>query len=92
MRLRLLRYVLRLALAAVGLALALDALYFARGSLEMFPTREDHEKVRLVTGAGAAVLAALGLGLWRLLRRLSGGAGGQPAGATGRSTRGLTGR
>lgn len=75
---RIARYSIILALVVVGLALVLDVLYFARGSLEMLPTAEDHEKVRLVTGVLGVILASAGLGLWLLLRylRREGDAGG----------------
>ena len=62
------RAVIRLAMIATALALALDLAYFVRGSLEELPTVEDHEKVRLVTGAIAVLLALVEAGLWALLK------------------------
>lgn len=59
-----------LAMVAVGLLLLLDVAYFARGSLELFPTAEQEDKVRRVTGAIAVLLAGIEVGLWWLLRKL----------------------
>lgn len=67
---RLGRLVVILAMVAVGLLLALAVLYFARGSLEEFPTAEQQDKIRTVMGASALLLAAIELALWRLLRHL----------------------
>ena len=53
---------------ALGVVLAVDLLYFAIGSLEMFPTAEQQEKVRIVTGAIALLLLCAEIGLWALLR------------------------
>ena len=64
------RSLLRLAMVAVGLVLALDLLYFVRGSLESFPTAEQQEKVRVVAGTIAALLVIVELVLWWVLRRL----------------------
>jgi hypothetical protein len=69
--LRLARLALWLALAAIGVLFVLAVLYLARGSLEQFPTAEDHEKVRLVAGAGAVLLLGAGGALVVLLRRVS---------------------
>ncbi|HEX2091387.1 MAG TPA: hypothetical protein VHG28_03255 [Longimicrobiaceae bacterium] len=61
-----------LAMIVVGLALVLDVMYYVHGSLEQYPTREDHDKVRLVTGFFGVLLATLEIGLglllWRLVR------------------------
>jgi hypothetical protein len=75
------RYAAWLALAVVGLLLALDLAYFMRGSLELYPTEDDHEKVRLVTGMIAVVLTAMVAGLALLLQHLGRGraAPGRPA-------------
>lgn len=59
-----------MALVVVGLLLGLDLAYFVNGSIEMYPTAEDHEKVRLVTGMIAVVLTAIGVGLAPLLQHL----------------------
>ena len=59
---------IRAAMIAVGLALLAYALYFAHGSLEMFPTEEQQQKVRLVTGMTGVFLASLEVALWLLLR------------------------
>jgi hypothetical protein len=61
---------LSVAMIGTGIVLCLTVLYFLRGSLEMFPTDEDHAKVRLVMGVIAAILIAVELALWFLLRRL----------------------
>ena len=68
---RLMRYAVWLTMLAVALLLSLDIVYFARGSLEMFPTDEDHYKVRLITGLIAVVLVSFEVGLWWLLRRIA---------------------
>ena len=77
MLLRLAQLALWLAVAAVGILLVLAVLYFAHGSLEEFPTADDHSKVRLVSGVGAALLLAVGLALLALLRRVSQAARGR---------------
>ena len=70
------KYVVVIAMLVVGLLLCLDLAYLLQGSLEEFPTDEDHEKVRLVTTAIAAALVIAEFGLWSMLRRfsMSGGA------------------
>ena len=52
----------------VGLLLAVDLSWFVRGSLEEFPTDEQIDKVRTVSGALAVVLILIEILLWRLLR------------------------
>lgn len=64
------RYTIWLAMAVVGVLLVLDVLYFARGSLEMLPTEEDHQKVRQLTSIIGFVLVAAEIVLWLVLRRL----------------------
>jgi len=59
----------------VGAVLAVDVLYFVNGSLEMFPTDEQQEKVRALTGTIAVLLLSVEAGLWALLRRSSLGSG-----------------
>jgi hypothetical protein len=59
-----------LALIAVGLVLVLDVLYFVRGSLELYPTAEQQDKVRSVTGVMGTLLALVALGLGLLLRHM----------------------
>jgi hypothetical protein len=54
----------------VGLLLLLDVVYFVRGSLEEFPTAEQQEKIRTVTGVIGASLLVVEIALWRLLRYL----------------------
>jgi hypothetical protein len=44
--------------------------YFAIGSLESFPTPEQEQKVRTVTGAGMVLFAAAGAGLLLIRRAL----------------------
>jgi hypothetical protein len=63
------RFLVWLALVAVGLVLVLDVLYFVRGSLDMFPTAEQQNEVRVVTGVLGTLLALVALGLGLLLRR-----------------------
>lgn len=41
------RWVVNIACAMAGVCLLLSFLYFWKGSLEMFPTEEQHEKARL---------------------------------------------
>ncbi|HEX8211426.1 MAG TPA: hypothetical protein VF584_14740 [Longimicrobium sp.] len=60
---------IRLLMLAVGVVLAMDVLYLVNGSLEMFPTEEQQEKIRVVTGAIAVLLLCAEAGLWTLLRR-----------------------
>jgi hypothetical protein len=60
---------IRLLMLAIGVVLAIDLLYFVNGSLEMFPTAEQQEKIRTVTGAIAVLLLSVEAGLWALLRR-----------------------
>jgi hypothetical protein len=64
------RYAVVLAMIVIGLVLALDIAYYVRGSLEEFPEREDHEKVRAVAGFIAGGLIAAEAILWFVLRRL----------------------
>ena len=71
MLLRFTRLALWLALAVVGLLFILAVLYFARGSLEEFPTAEDTSKVRTVAGVGAVLLLAVELALVVFLRRVT---------------------
>lgn len=63
------RHVIRLMMLAVGLLLAIDVLYLVNGSLEMFPTAEQQNKIRTVTGVIAVLLLCAEAGLWALLRR-----------------------
>ena len=71
MLLRLAQLLLWLALVTVGFLIAAALLYFARGSLEEFPTAEDTSKVRTVTGVGAALLLGLEVALMIGLRRVT---------------------
>ena len=64
------RYVLWLAMILVGVVLAADILYLLRGSLELFPTEEQQDKVRRVTATIGVLLVGAELALWWLLRRL----------------------
>jgi hypothetical protein len=66
-------------MVVVGLLLCLDVAYFARGSLEAFPTDEQEDKVRRVTAALAALLLAAELGLWFVRRHLKRGAIARPS-------------
>ena len=64
------RYVILLAMIVVGLLLCLDVAYMSRGSLEMFPTEEQEDKVRRVTVFIAVVLVTVEVGLWWHFRDL----------------------
>ena len=70
MALKLLKWTLRCAIAIVAIILALDLVYFAQGSLEMFPTEEKHSGIREVTGLAAVILCLVELALFLLLRRV----------------------
>ena len=59
-----------LTMIVTGAILCISVVYFLRGSLEMFPTEEDHAKIRVVMGATTAILIAVELALWFLLRHL----------------------
>ena len=75
MRLRILRVALPLSMAVVAVVLAADIAYLMVGSLEQFPTAEQEDKVRRVTGAIAVLLITLEIALWfahRNLHRASG--------------------
>jgi len=63
------RFAIRLMMLAVGVLLAIDVLYLVNGSLEMFPTAEQQEKIRTLTGAIAVLLLSVEAALWALLRR-----------------------
>ena len=67
---RLARFAVVLAMVLVGLVLCIDVLYFARGSLEEFPTPEKTAGVRTVTAVIAALLVLAEVALWSLLRHL----------------------
>ena len=62
------RVALWIALAVVGFTLLVVLAYFVTGSLEQFPTDEQQNNVRVVTGVLATILLAIELGLWTLLR------------------------
>ena len=62
-------HAIRLLMLAIGMVLALDVFYLVNGSLEMFPTAEQQEKVREVTGAIAVLLLCAEAGLWALMRK-----------------------
>ena len=66
-----------IALVVVVVLLFLDLVYFARGSLEEFPSPEDHAKMRTITGVLALPLAGGAVLLAAWLRRLvrEGGSG-----------------
>ena len=62
------RFALWIALAIVGSTLLVVLAYFVTGSLEQFPTDEQQNNVRVVTGVLATILVAIEIGLWTLLR------------------------
>ena len=55
-------------IVAVGVLFALAVLYLVRGSLEMFPTAEQQENVRIVAGFAALLLAVVEVALLRVVR------------------------
>ena len=65
---KLTRLALWMALTVVGSSLLVMLAYFVTGSLEQFPTDEQQNKVRVVTGVLATILLAIEIGLWSLLR------------------------
>ena len=67
---RLARIAVRLVMLLLGLMLIAFLAYAIRGSLEEFPTEEDHAKVRTVSGGLASLIILAEAGLWLLLRRL----------------------
>ena len=74
------RFALWIALTVVGSTLLVVLAYFVNGSLEQFPTDEQQNKVRVVTGLLATILLAIEIGLWSLLRHMkSSGPSGEPA-------------
>ena len=62
------RFALWIALTIVGSTLLVVLAYFVTGSLEQFPTDEQQNNVRVVTGVLATILVAIEIGLWTLLR------------------------
>ena len=63
------RFALWIALTVVGSTLLVVLAYFVTGSLEQFPTEEQQDNVRVVTGVLATILIAIEIGLWTLVRR-----------------------
>ena len=62
------RFALWIALTLVGSTLLVVLAYFVTGSLEQFPTDEQQNTVRVVTGVLATILVAIEIGPWALLR------------------------
>jgi uncharacterized membrane protein len=56
----------------VGVALLAAVLYFVHGSFEMYPTDEQHGKVRLVMSLVIGCLVVAEVLLWGLLRYIRG--------------------
>ena len=72
------RFALWIALTVVGSTLLVVLAYFVTGSLEQFPTEEQQNTVRVVTGVLATILVAIAIALWALLRHTkSTGASGE---------------
>ena len=72
------RFALWIALTVVGSTLLVVLAYFVTGSLEQFPTEEQQNTVRVVTGVLATILVAFAIALWTLLRHTkSTGASGE---------------
>ena len=64
------RSVLWIACAIVAALLVVNVAYCWRGSLEMFPTEEQQDKIRTATMVFGVVLAAIEAGLlWLVTRR-----------------------
>ena len=62
------RFALWIALTLVGSTLLGVLAYFVTGSLDQFPTDEQQNNVRVVTGVLATILVGIEIGLWSLLR------------------------
>ena len=58
-------------MVAVGIPLCLAVAYLVHGSLEMFPTPEQQDNVRVVAGTIAGGLGVVEIALWWVQRRLS---------------------
>jgi hypothetical protein len=63
------RLILWLLLVALAVPALLLSAYFVHGSLEEFPTDEQQEKVRLVSGVGFLIFAGLEALVIAALRR-----------------------
>ena len=59
-------------MVVIGFPLALAVAYLAHGSLEMFPTAEQQDKVHTVAGVIAGGLSAVEIALWWLQRPFTG--------------------
>jgi hypothetical protein len=62
--------VLRCVAVFLAVLMIVSGVALVRGSLEVFPTEEQQEKVRLVYGMALALFAVLEMGTFRWLRRL----------------------
>ena len=67
---RLARVAVQVAMSVLGLMLIVFTAYGINGSLEEFPTDEQHDTVRTVSGVLVALLILAEAALWLLLRRL----------------------
>jgi len=63
-------YVVLAAMLAVGMAFLLATLYMVNGSLELYPTEEQEDKVRLVAAIAVASFAFAEVLLWLLFKHL----------------------
>jgi len=64
------RVAVRSVMLVLGLLLIVFIAYAINGSLEEFPTEEDHAKVRTVAGVLATTIILAEVALWLVLRRL----------------------
>src|SRR5688500_12554021 len=67
---RLARVAVQVAMSVLGLMLIVFTAYGINGSLEEFPTDEQQDTVRTVSGVLVALLILAEAALWLLLRRL----------------------
>lgn len=64
------RTFLKVALSVNGVIFVLNVMLFGQGSLEMFPTEEQTEKVKIYLLASSLVLITIQAILWFWYRRL----------------------
>ena len=64
------KLIIKFLIALLALPLVGFVLYFVQGSLEEFPTPEQQEKVRIVSGMGMAILLFAEGVLFLILRKI----------------------